>query len=180
MAPLLRQLVIKLTALYQALKAKQSMTPDATTPDVTVQTAQNFGQHIYQIAYAHIGEHLGLDPSVPNMFDCAETVSEILKLSGYYMPSRGLASVDDLVAFLAASKAFKEVSAPELGCVIAHSSGEQGTPNARRHVGIGGKTYVMSNDSFSGHFLANYSYEGWKSYFEVSNGVPSRYFVAIL
>ena len=138
------------------------------------------GEHIYQTAKAHLGQHLTLDPNVPPETGCAEAVSTVLKLSGYYIPRLGIAGTKDLCDFLANSKAFTEVTQPVRGDIWIYPSGQLGSKVPHGHTGICGDVQDMSNDSATGLFEANYTHEQRVAYFENTSGFTPRYFRAII
>ena len=74
---------------------------------------------------------------------------------------------------------YKEVFVPEKGAIILCATGTGNGKLPHGHVGVCGIYGIMSNDSETGRWEQNYSYEGWKNRYEVVGGFPTRYFLRI-
>lgn len=117
---------------------------------------------LYSVAYANLGKHLTLNESVNPERGCAESVSWVLKNAGYPIPQGGIPSVAGITAWLL-ENGFTESPTSSPGYVVT------GRSPTDAHVGICGKTYIMSNTSYTdaskalykGQFLANYSIPNW-------------------
>lgn len=129
---------------------------------------------IYNTAVRLLGMHLTLDPSVPRDVGCAEADSFVLKNAGYAasMPQKGIPNVLGIIAW--ALTHGEEIQEPEPGCIVtAHSPNPYDTTDA--HTGIGLRHGIASNNSNTGIFSENYTYEGWNTSFK-SKGSKTRYF----
>ena len=112
---------------------------------------------LYNIAYSCLGQHLSLDDEVPPEVGCAQAVSQVLLKCEYKIPKKGISTVSGLTDWML-KNGFKEVSTYEKGLVIT------GRAPSWAHIGITGKTHIMSNTSetlsskglFRGQFQANY------------------------
>ena len=74
---------------------------------------------------------------------------------------------------------YKEISTPEIGAIILCATGTGNGKLPHGHTGTCGKFGIMSNDSDTGKWMQNYSYEAWKNHFEVVGGFKTRYFIRI-
>lgn len=126
--------------------------------------------NIYNCAKASLGEHITLDASIPNDVGCCEAVSYILEKAGIPVPRVGIPGTWTLYQWLQASPLFKEVSAPEQGAVIISPGG---------HCGICLIYGIGSNNSSTGIFAENYSYQGWLHQFNDIEKLSTHYFVAL-
>lgn len=128
---------------------------------------------LYLIAKENLGKHLTLNNAVSEEVGCAEAVSWVLLNAGYDIPTGGIANVNGMIAWMLAN-GFKEIDAPQVGAVITAHSPDINNPNFA-HIGVCGKSWIMSNTSSNGLFQANYSYQGWQNHFGIMGSV-SRYF----
>lgn len=131
---------------------------------------------IYDTAVKYLGQHITLDPSVPEDLGCAEAVSFILKQAGVTgVPQRGFAGTDDLCEWLKVNKNFKQTSAPQWNGIIV-------SPTQGANVGHCGailKQGIASNDSSTGKFNENYSYANWVHSFQTIKGLQVLYFTPV-
>lgn len=161
---------------YNPLDVETSDSPPAIeTPPVEAITGS---QRIYNEARANMGKKLTLDTTVPAEVGCAQAVSKILRNCGYPIPRKGISTVSGLNKWFL-EHGFTETSTPSLGAIISSR-----TANGKlAHIGICGKTHIMSNTSYSipakgliaGHWDANYTYKGWKADY-AKKGADMRYF----
>ena len=133
---------------------------------------QGFPPATYSIAKACLGQHLTLDPTVPNEVGCAEAVSYILQKAGITgIPQRGFDGTPDLYAWLSTNSQFKVVTTPQAGDVVISP-----TIGANHgHTGICLIHGIGSNDSSNGRFAENYSYDTWVTSFR-NRGLSTYYF----
>lgn len=134
---------------------------------------------IYLVAREHLGDHMTLDPTVPEEVGCAEAVSAILSAAGALMPLNGIPSVVGLIDWML-KNGFQELPYPIAGAVITAHNKETGITNGS-HCGICLKHGIGSNNSFgqqAGRFTENYSYANFESYF-TKLGSEIRYFVPV-
>lgn len=128
--------------------------------------------------YATAVSCLGIDASpadvAPDEYGCAETVSDILIISGINLPVLTLTT--DLYRHFI--KHFQRTTEPLPGDIIISPTGYGMTgiiPNG--HVGImytGGR--IMSNSSATGTFEINYSLDSWGARYGKQGGYPVEFF----
>lgn len=120
---------------------------------------------------------LGVDASpndlAPDEFGCAETVSDIIVVSGVDFPI--CVSTKQLhEEFQASPTVFTEiVDGPKEGDVILSPTGWGNGKIPNGHTGIIDKNgIIMSNSSVSGTFEKNYTLKTWKDRFVTIGGYP--------
>lgn len=106
-------------------------------------------------------------------FGCAVAVNAIYART-FGTPIGGGASTFMLYNALMASPEFVQISKPEKGAIIISPTGFG--KYAHGHTGICGIHGIMSNDSATGKWQQNYTFEGWITYFQTKGGFPVRYF----
>lgn len=124
----------------------------------------------------------GLDPSPQDLANdevgCCESVENVRKnahgafISGTDKP---ILHTKELELKLRSHIDFTEVFAPELGAIIVSPTGD-GNGKVRGHVGICGKTHILSNNSANGRFEPSYTYKEWDKRYAQLGGIPTYYF----
>jgi len=134
---------------------------------------------LYNMALSYIGTDASPKDLAPDDNGCMETVDTIYKktFGRYINGSTPMLSTRDGYAYLASSSRFKRIYAPQTGCIVISPTGSPGTTGSG-HTGIVGKYQIMSNDSRSGTWEANYSREGWPRIF-ARQGFPTNYFIPL-
>ena len=146
LAPLLR-------ARYSLPKPPSAPPAPSMTETMPIAPQPSAAEHVYEIAKAYIG--YDLSKYAENEKGCAEAVSRIL---GQVYPNFPILTfTGDLNVFLKYDPRFKAVLHPKLGCVSIFPT----TFRAVGHVGIWGKTHVISNTSATGKLEANYTHAEW-------------------
>lgn len=124
-----------------------------------------------------------LDPSVPNLYACAASLSGVLKAGGIAgLPATGIAGTRALCNWLLASDQFEEVDAPLPGDIVISASPfapEQGQLE-HGHCGVQAAVDqgIMSNDSDTGKWMERWTLPDWLAYYTTYGGLPMRYFRA--
>lgn len=130
-------------------------------------------QKVYDAAKNNMGRHLTLDPSVPEEVGCCEALSLTLLDAGYSVPSKGIAAVNSMIAWMIA-KGFTETDTPIPGTVITAHSPDYYNPNGA-HVGVVMEYGICSNTSANGLWQENYaSVQAWRDGFPLST---TRFFI---
>lgn len=135
---------------------------------------------IYDVAKASLGQHITLDNTVDPEVGCAESVSYVLKKAGVAgIPQRGFAGTYDLWQWLKTNRQFTETVNPEVGGIVISPTGTsvQGA-SQHGHVGIILIHGIGSNDSNTGQFNENYTYQSWVDSFG-KRGFPVYYFSSL-
>lgn len=138
---------------------------------------------IYTQTKLQLGKHLTLNDAIPAEVGCAEAVSKILALAGVSVPTDGIAGTASLYEWLVTNTSFVKIDVPEQGAILISPTG-MGNGSVEGHTGIIGAFGVMfpgdwgicSNDSATGKWLETWSYERWKSYYEVVGNLPLYFF----
>lgn len=133
-------------------------------------------QNLYDTAKSLLGKSLYdvLNPTVPEEYGCAASLSFVLRAAGYKIPLQGIDTVNGIIAWLLAN-GWIEQSAPLPGYVItAHSPEIAVTTGA--HTGLCLIYGVGSNNSATGIFDEHFSsYQMWNTEFSTEGSV-TRYF----
>lgn len=129
---------------------------------------------IYRTAYAGIGKRWCKNKAL----GCAETVNAIVeKATGE--PIGGDASTYLMHDVLRRSARFIQVQVPQPGDIIISPTGWGNGRLSNGHVGICGKTHIMSNDYRTGLLEANYTLKTWNDYFYKKGGFPVEIYQVI-
>ena len=117
----------------------------------------------------------------PDELACVESFDNIYKLTfgTFINGTTRIPTVSTIQAYkiFIKSKEWVEVTNPLPGDVIVCVTGTGRLSNG--HIGIVGKTHIMSNNSFTGRWEATHTLKTWRSYYEVNGGFKSRYFRVI-
>jgi len=133
-------------------------------------------EKLYALAKSLIGTHLSLDNTVPWMVGCGEAVSDLLKRFGIAgIPHLGIAGTAQFLTFLKNSNYFEEIHEYEVGAIIVNATGT-GNGKVRGHIGVCGKNQIMSNNSETGKWDTQWTYDRWNAYYHVYGGIPTRFF----
>lgn len=164
-------------AIFTAFYMHHKTLPKPQNGTVEASSLPDPATALYNVAAGNLGQHLTLDPSVPDDVGCAEAVSACLEQAGYTnLPPKGLAGVNALIEWME-GQGFVEAPSAAPGYVItAHNPDKSVTTFA--HTGICLKYGIASNTSSNGIFSENYSYGGWDRYFGV-HGSTTRYFCPV-
>lgn len=131
---------------------------------------QSPSEKLYSMAMALKGTYISLDLSIPKEFNCAETISFILKQCGYNIPDKGYPGTASIEVWL--EENCDELDEPEFGCII--NAITQG--NNHGHVAINGHNALLSNDSQSGTLESYWSLSAFQDYYGVQKGLKIKYF----
>lgn len=133
-------------------------------------------EYIYQEALNHIGVDASPDDLVDDVVGCAESVSAILQ-KHINMPI--ITGTYTLFDYMNKSTNFARTDIPMPGNIIISPTG-MGDGSMRGHVGIVGKNdVVMSNDSYSGKWMANYTIPAWRARYSGQGKMPVYFFKVI-
>lgn len=134
-----------------------------------------------KLIYSIAKDHLGVDSSPADLVDdivgCAESVTNILKKA---VGTPIMVGTWTLEQYLLASPNWYEVIEPQAGDVLISATGTSSRGKKapyRGHTGIiGEKGMIMSNDSYKGVWLANYTLETWRMRYVDNAGYKMRFF----
>ena len=137
---------------------------------------QRKSETIYQTALNHIGVDASPEDFVDDVVGCAESVTTILQ-KHINMPI--ITGTYTLLEYMNKSGNFARVDIPMAGNIIISPTG-MGDGSMRGHVGIIGKNdVIMSNDSYSGKWMANYTIKAWRARYSGQGKMPVYFFKVI-
>lgn len=123
-----------------------------------------------------------LDPSVPNLYGCASSLSGVLKMAFVHgIPPTGIASTRSLCNWLLASiDQFEQVDVPQPGDIVMSASPTivEAGQLQHGHCGVMGAVDqgIMSNDSDTGKWMEKWNLPDWLAYYSANGGLSTRYF----
>lgn len=129
---------------------------------------------IVKKATRYLGTDASPDDIVDDVVGCAESVTTILAECIPSFPI--IVGTWTLYDHLNRSPNWVRVYDPQPGDVLVSPTG-MGNGKIRGHTGIlSERGVIMSNDSYSGKWMANYTVESWKKRYVVLGGIPMYYF----
>lgn len=169
-------------ALSDALY-KKVMALLAQASELLTQKEPMTPMRLYEAAFSLLGMDASPQDIVPDEFGCAETLSRVVQKAFPDLKFPTLLSTREMYSHLTRSPSFEEVDEPIYGDIIISVTGlgNGSVPNGHcgvvgRHLAPNGSLWIMSNDSRSGTWEANYSIEGWRRFFETRGGMKTHYF----
>lgn len=150
-----------------------------TTP--VIETNQ---QKLYRVAYSLLSPVQDASPldEAPDELGCVDSVWQIvLKATGLRLTTPKTLSTAVLLASIKKDPRFKRMSLglgeAQPGDLIICATGQGDTKiMPHGHVGIVGKTHIMSNNSSNGMWEANYTKDAWYRYFAIKGKYPIEVF----
>lgn len=142
-----------------------------TEPKVIAKSAR---ERLFERAQKSIGQDASPNDKAPDEVGCAETVNEIHKAE-FGFEIGGDVSTARMFKALVAHPDFRDVSSETWlpGDVIISPTGSSKKKGAVGHCAIVDENgRIMSNDSKTGKWQSNYTYESWTRYFKTKNGFP--------
>lgn len=131
---------------------------------------------IYQTALNHIGVDASPADLVDDVVGCAESVTVILQ-KHINMPI--ITGTYTLFDYMNKSGNFARVDIPMAGNIVISPTG-MGDGSMRGHVGIiGMNDVIMSNDSYSGKWMANYTVQAWRARYSGKGKMPVYFYKVI-
>ena len=161
------------------IEAKPVMQPVEIKSEVIPPTSR---ERLYQTAYDCLLPRRDVSPldRAPDDVACVESVWEVYKLCFGVYPSGSKSKVEvstvRALIVLTSSNLFRQVSKPTPGCIILNVTGQGNGRVSNGHIGICGKTHIMSNTSRNSYWEANYTYREWNDYFNIKGGMRTYYF----
>lgn len=123
-------------------------------------------------AKACLGQNLSLGTGVPPEVACAVSVN-LVHQKAFGVPIGGGASTQALYQVLLKHPDFKEISQEKPGCIVISPTGYGSKPQyPHGHVAISGHYGLCSNDSATGIFSENYTWDSWRKQFQDVEGFP--------
>lgn len=130
-------------------------------------------KYVYTIALNYIGTDPTPGDQVDDVVACAHSVTTILMKAG--MMDRIIIGTWTLEQYFKNSPHWTPTDTPGVGDVILSATGT-GNGKIRGHVGLCGKNgIIMSNDSWTGKWMANYTEHTWKKRYKSVGGFPITY-----
>jgi len=133
-------------------------------------------EKIYQAAKDALGTEASPRDIAPDELGCAETADEIVKrATGKYVNGTTKTvtiSTAEMYKILSRNPEWEEIYLPEKGALIISPTVGKNVG----HVGICGIYGIMSNNSPTGTFEQNFTYDGWDRYYRVRKKLEIHYF----
>ncbi len=173
--------LFKKPVLAQPLPPEPTPKPlPAPTPPPPVITPR---ERLYDVAKSKLDTDVTPKDLVDDDVACAECVDAILFLAfGRYVNGtkyKNTVSTYTMLETLINSSDFKEVMWPDFGDIIISATGTSSIPNTpikNGHVGVLGKTHIMSNNSLNGLWQAYYTIKTWRERYVEKGGYKMRFF----
>lgn len=132
------------------------------------------GPKIYQYCLTLLGKDASPRDLAPDMEGCAETVTTIFNF--LYPDVPVITGTYSEYMFLEGSQYFVEVSVPLPGDIGVAPTG-LGNGVIPGHTGVKGeKDVIMSNNSYTGNFEANYTMQTWEARYGKIGGFKTHWF----
>lgn len=131
------------------------------------------GEELYDFAVKYLGTDASPADLADDVVGCAETVTTILKS---YMGFPVILGTATLYSNLEQNPKFKRTTSPMPGDIILSPTG-MGNGKIQGHVGFVGKNgQVLSNDSYTGKFSANFTLATWNARYKDKGGLPVYFY----
>jgi hypothetical protein len=156
------KMVALLNDLLNLFKKKKEIEPPQPLP-VKEPTMQ---EKFLKVCLDALDEEVTPKDEVPDNVACAQTLSTLLKKVLPDFPI--IASTKDLDAKLYMDKRFKRITEPKRGCIVISPR----TQSTNGHTGTFiTSERIASNDSKTGKWVGNYSWQGWIKEFRDRRGL---------
>lgn len=150
--------------------------PVEPTPPAPVFTAREM---LYNYAFTFLGKDASPDDVASDEYGCAETICNIIDGCFGDFPIEGGTIISTTVLYkkLKAHPKFEMVENYQQGDIIISPTGFGNGRLKNGHVGIVASVgAIMSNDSFSGLFMLNYTIDTWVARYRNIGGFPLYFF----
>jgi len=149
-------------------------------PEVPVETPPEAPKPtLGELLYAEAKKCIDIDiAKTQNEFGCAEAVSYLIRRT--FGETINTVSTIALYVYLRDSKKWQKVTEPLPGDIIISPTGMGNGKIKNGHVGIYGKTHIMSNDSIKFTWQPNFTLTSWKKYYQQKGGYPVLFYRRIV
>lgn len=161
----------------------EPMEPTPTTPPepINLPVTESNREKLYRVSKACIGRDMSPKDLAPDQLACVDSLNGVFTEAFGQPIKPGIVSTIELYHLMLNDPRFQKIGEPDVlpGDVSIAVSVQTGTSVKHGHVGIWGKTEVMSNDSYSlpaGLWHAHYTLEAWKNFFWGTLHFPLHYF----
>ena len=128
---------------------------------------------LYRAALDTIGRDASPDDLANDVVGCAESVTTIMRPIFGNPVILGTATFYEYLRY---STYFYQVTIPETGDILVSPTG-MGNGTIQGHTAIVGKNgTLLSNDSYTGKFMANYTLDTWKKRYVDQGNLPMFFF----
>lgn len=138
---------------------------------------------LYNAAISFLGTDASPADTAPDEYGCADSLSKVIQKAFPEMRFPNLLNTRDIEMYFLTSLSFEETKEPMYGDIIISVTGSGNGRIPSGHCGVVGKylgpsgtLWVMSNDSRTGHWEANYTIDGWNRYFRDKGGMQTHFF----
>lgn len=143
----------------------------------------SYADRIYTKAFESLGNDVTPEDRVPDSVSCAETISEIILQAIPESNFPKLVSTREMYNYFTKSPSWKQVDLPHYADIVLSPTGLGNGSVEHGHVSICGKKdgpdgspWLMSTDSRTGTFQANYTLLSWNRYYASKGGFPVLFF----
>lgn len=145
--------------------------------DHIIETISN-RERLYNRAKSFIGRDASPKDTVSDDVACVESLQCVYRdeFGEFIATGAAFTSTWSLLITLKDHVDFYEVTEPLPGDIILSATGTGNGSIDYGHVGVCGKTHIMSNTSDTGIWEPNYTYKEWDDYFFKRGGFPTSYF----
>lgn len=148
---------------------------NTTIESPVLSTTETTREKIYRISKSLLGKDLVDRPDVPDELQCASSVNEVVRRATGNDIGGG-ASTALMWEHLKSDPRFEEIKEWLPGDIIISPTGTSKYRAPNGHVGICGKTHIMSNNSLSGLWDTYFTDKTWHAYYAGKKGFPVYYF----
>lgn len=166
-------LVCTIAVHYYLLNKKTVIVEPEPTPQPIPKTK---GQILYEAAVRCTGKDMSPDDLAPDSLACVDSLNGVFNVAFGEPIQKGIVSTLALLEVMRTDPRFKEISVPELGCIVIAATGTAPDKKSHGHTGIWGHFDVMSNDSDTGLWRDNYTQSAFIKLFHYTLGFPLHYF----
>ena len=138
---------------------------------------------LYKYAKEAIGTDSSPEDNAPDEYGCVDSATAIIQKVLPFIPR--MVSTIRFDEYMAGSGAFQKINTIEPKCIIVSVTGS-GNGSIVGHTGIVGKNtapdgslWIMSNDSRSGLWQANFTHSSWIKRYVLRGGLKTNYYKLI-
>ena len=133
-------------------------------------------QKLYDKSYSFIGTDASPRDEAPDDYACAESLCKVIQAAFPELNFPTILSTRGLFLYFIQSPSFNKVTTPSKGSIIINITGSGNGVVKNGHCGVVGKAWIMSNDSRTGTWEANFTFEGWERFYKTRGGMETHYF----
>jgi len=134
-------------------------------------------KHVHDISLSYIGTDATPADKIDDVIACAESLTTILVEAG--VMNRIIPGTWTLNEYFKRNKKWVPTTNPKAGDVLVSPTGT-GNGSIRGHTAIvGNNGTLMSNDSYTGKWMAHYTLETWAKRYREKGGMPMNFYTLL-